>query len=86
MASTGRGTGVTPFCSPATRCAATKSFLEKELKFARRLAVLKGDAAPEDRNPVDVQMEAFFDACRTGKRPLAPDLESQPGRPPPLSS
>jgi hypothetical protein len=28
----------------------------------------------EDRNPVDVEMESFFDCCRTGQRPLA-DLE-----------
>ena len=28
----------------------------------------------EDRNPVDVQMEEFFECCRTGARPKA-DLE-----------
>jgi hypothetical protein len=28
----------------------------------------------EDRNPVDVELESFLDACRTGQRPKA-DLE-----------
>ncbi len=52
-----------------------ESFLEKEMKFARRWLYSKGVMLPEeDRNPVDVELESFFDACRTGKRPLA-DLE-----------
>jgi hypothetical protein len=52
-----------------------ESFLEKELKFARRWLYAKGVMLPEeDRNPVDVEMESFFDCCRTGRRPLA-DLE-----------
>ena len=28
----------------------------------------------EDRNPVDVELESFFDSTKTGKKPLA-DLE-----------
>jgi hypothetical protein len=49
-----------------------ESFLGKELKFARRWLYSKGVALPqEDRNPVDVQMESFFDCCRTGDRPKA---------------
>jgi predicted dehydrogenase len=51
------------------------SFLAKELKFARRWLYSKGVMMPEeDRNPVDVELESFFESCLTGKRPLA-DLE-----------
>jgi predicted dehydrogenase len=52
-----------------------ESFWEKEAKFARRWLAQKGIMMPEEpRNPVDTQLEAFFDACRTLKRPKA-DLE-----------
>ncbi len=52
-----------------------ESFLERELKFARMWMYRKGVMIPqEDRNPVDTQLEAFLDATRTGKKPLA-DLE-----------
>jgi predicted dehydrogenase len=52
-----------------------ESFLERELKFARLWMYRKGVMVPqEDQNPVDTQMEAFLDATRTGKKPLA-DLE-----------
>ena len=48
------------------------SFLAKEMKYARRWLYSKGVALPqEDRNPVDVQMESFFDCCRTGDLPTA---------------
>jgi predicted dehydrogenase len=49
-----------------------ESFLEKELKYARRWLYSKGvDLPEEDRNPVDVQMESFFECCRTGDTPKA---------------
>jgi predicted dehydrogenase len=52
-----------------------ESFLEREMKFARLWLYRKGVMLPqEDRNPVDIQMESFFEATRTGKKPLA-DLE-----------
>jgi predicted dehydrogenase len=52
-----------------------ESFLGKELKYARRWLYSKGVTLPqEDRNPVDVQMESFFDCCRTGDSPKA-DVE-----------
>ena len=45
------------------------------MKFARLWLYRKGVMLPqEDRNPVDIQMESFFEATRTGKKPLA-DLE-----------
>ena len=52
-----------------------ESFLQRELKFARLWMYRKGILMPrEDQNPVDTQLEAFLDATRTGKKPLA-DVE-----------
>ena len=49
-----------------------ESFLGRELKYARRWLYSKGVTLPEeDRNPVEVQMESFFDCCRTGDSPKA---------------
>ena len=51
------------------------SFLEREVKFARRWLYSKGVLVQEEqRNPVDVELETFFANCRNGKRPLA-DVE-----------
>jgi hypothetical protein len=53
-----------------------ESFLGKELKYARRWLYSKGVTLPEeDRNPVEVQMESFFECCRTGDSPKA-DVEA----------
>jgi len=53
-----------------------ESFLGRELKYARRWLYSQGVTLPEeDRNPVDVQMESFFDCCRTGDSPKA-DVEA----------
>lgn len=52
-----------------------ESFIEKELKFARQWLYQKGVMVPlEEKNPVDTELESFFDVCRTGGRPRA-DLE-----------
>jgi len=52
-----------------------ESFLEKEMKFARQWLYMKGVMVPlEDKNPVDTELESFFDGCQTLKRPKA-DLE-----------
>ncbi|MEX2264148.1 MAG: Gfo/Idh/MocA family oxidoreductase [Bryobacteraceae bacterium] len=51
------------------------SFLQQELKFAKRWLYTKGILVPEeDRNPVTVSMEEFLISVRDGKRPKA-DLE-----------
>ena len=51
------------------------SFLDKEVKFARRWLTTKGVMVQEERrNPVDVELESFFQNCRDGKKPKA-DLE-----------
>jgi len=53
-----------------------ESFLGRELKYARRWLYSQGVTLPEeDRNPVDLQMESFFDCCRTGDSPKA-DVET----------
>jgi predicted dehydrogenase len=52
-----------------------ESFLEKEVKFARRWLYSKGVLVQEeDTNPVDTELITFFQNCRDGKRPRA-DLE-----------
>ena len=52
-----------------------ESFFDREMKFARRWLYTKGVMVPEEaRNPVDTELESFFNNCRDGKRPLA-DLE-----------
>ncbi len=51
------------------------SFVDRELKFGRRWLYTKGIATPEEpRNPVDIELESFFNNCRDGKRPKA-DVE-----------
>ena len=50
-------------------------FLAKEMKFARLWMLQKGImVSEEERNPVDVELESFFNDCKTGGHPLA-DLE-----------
>jgi len=52
------------------------SFLEREKKHAQRWLYGKGIMADdEDRNPVETQMESFFNDCHTGGHPKA-DLEA----------
>ncbi len=48
-----------------------ESFLEREMKFARLWLYKKGVMVPEERNAVDVQLDSFFECCRTGKKPIA---------------
>src|SRR5207237_2098292 len=51
------------------------SFLAKEMKFARRWLYTKGVMTDdEDRNPVETELESFFNDSRTGGHPKA-DLE-----------
>jgi predicted dehydrogenase len=51
------------------------SFLAREKKFAQRWLYSKGVMTDdEDRNPVETQLESFFNDCRNGGRPKA-DVE-----------
>jgi hypothetical protein len=49
-----------------------ESFVEKEMKFARRWLYSKGVMVPnEARNPVTVSLESFFNDCKKGATPKA---------------
>jgi predicted dehydrogenase len=49
-----------------------ESFLDKEVKFARRWLYAKGVLVQEEqRNPVDTELESFFQNCRDGGTPRA---------------
>jgi predicted dehydrogenase len=52
-----------------------EGFIEKEMKFARRWLYSKGVLVQEEQgNPVDHELEGFFQNCRDGKKPRA-DVE-----------
>jgi predicted dehydrogenase len=75
LAGTGKGSKGLPILLEKDTVTGNESFIEKEMKFARRWLYSKGVMVPEeDRNPVDVEMESFLSDCRTGNRPKA-DLE-----------
>lgn len=75
LASTGKGARPLPILLSKDTITNNDSFLDRELKFARRWLYSKGIMLPEeDRNPVDIQLERFFESCRNGKKPVA-DLE-----------
>ena len=51
------------------------SFLKREMKFAQRWLYSKGVMVnDEDTNPVETELESFFNDCHTGGHPKA-DLE-----------
>ena len=65
----GSGSGV-----GALRCVA-EGFFAKEVKFAKRWLTTKGVMVQEEqRNPVDTELESFFNSCKTGQKPRA-DIE-----------
>lgn len=75
LAGTGKGAKGLPILLDKDTITGKESFLDKEMKYARRWLYSKGVMVPEeDRNPVDVELEAFMNDCRTGNRPKA-DLE-----------
>lgn len=52
-----------------------EGFFDREAKFARRWLTTKGIIAQEEqKNPVDVELESFFQNCKDGQKPKA-DLE-----------
>lgn len=75
LATTGKGAKGLPILLDRDELSDKDSFLEKELKYARRWLYSKGVMVPEEsRNPVDVSMESFLNDCKRGTRPKA-DLE-----------
>ena len=74
MVAAGSQKGV-PIILDRDRVTGNESFLDKELKFGRQLLYSKGILIPEEgRNPVDLELEGFFNSVKTGTRPKA-DLE-----------
>jgi predicted dehydrogenase len=64
-----------PIVAQREEFSGSESFLDREMKFARRWLYAKGVMVPEEeRNPVDTELESFFNSCRDSKRPRA-DLE-----------
>jgi predicted dehydrogenase len=65
-----------PIITPGTQVDwKNDSFLTRESKLARRWLYDKGILLPtEDRNPVDTELESFFNDVKTGARPRA-DVE-----------
>jgi predicted dehydrogenase len=75
LTSTGKGGKGLPVLFDSDKPSGQDSFLQKEMKFARMWLYKKGVMVPEeDRNPVDIQLEEWFNSIRTGARPKA-DLE-----------
>jgi len=75
LTSTAAGRRGLPIMLSRDKVSGGESFIEREMKFARQWLYKKGVMVPqEDRNPVDVELESFLDATRTGKKPLA-DIE-----------
>ncbi len=75
MVASGGANGPIPIMTSDLEFSAKEGFFNREVKFARRWLTAKGVMLQEEqRNPVDTELESFFNSCRDGKRPLA-DLE-----------
>lgn len=69
MAAGGRGL---PLMMDKDKVSDKDGFFEKEMKFARQWLLRKGVmVSDEDRNPVDVSLESFFNDCKAGGHPKA---------------
>jgi predicted dehydrogenase len=76
MVASGGANGPIPILTSDLEFSGNENFLNREMKFARRWLTSKGVIMQEEqRNPVDVELESFFQNCRDGKRPRA-DLEA----------
>jgi predicted dehydrogenase len=75
MVASGGAMGPIPIMTSDLEFGKDEGFFAREMKFARRWLTAKGVMVQEEqRNPVDVELESFFQNCRDGKRPRA-DLE-----------
>ena len=76
MVASGGANGPIPLMTGDLAFTGKESFLDREVKFARRWLYSKGVFVQEEsRNPVDIELETFFQNCRDGQRPKA-DLEA----------
>jgi predicted dehydrogenase len=75
MIAGGGANGPIPLMTSDLERTPNDSFLAKEVKFARQWLTAKGVMVQEEqRNPVDVELESFFQNCKDGQKPKA-DLE-----------
>jgi len=75
MVASGGANGPIPIMTSDLEFSGKEGFLDREVKFARRWLTAKGIMIQqEQRNPVDVELESFFQCCKDGKKPKA-DLE-----------
>jgi predicted dehydrogenase len=75
MVASGGANGPIPIMTSDLEMTGKEGFLDKEVKFARRWLTTKGIMMQEEqRNPVDVELESFFQNCKDGKKPKA-DVE-----------
>jgi hypothetical protein len=72
MVASGGANGPIPIMTSDLEFNGNDSFLSKEMKFARRWLTAKGVMLQEEqRNPVDIELESFFNCCKTGATPKA---------------
>jgi hypothetical protein len=72
MIASGGANGPIPIMTGDLQMTGKENFLDREVKFARRWLYSKGVFEQEEnRNPVDLELEGFFESCRTGKHPRA---------------
>jgi hypothetical protein len=75
MVASGGANGPIPLLTSDLNFTGQESFFAKEVKFAKRWLTTKGVMVQEEpRNPVDTELESFFNSCKTGQKPKA-DIE-----------
>jgi len=76
MVATGTGSvGPIPLMTADVAMTGNEGFIDREVKFAKRWLYQKGVMIQEEpKNPVDTELESFFQNCRDGQKPLA-DIE-----------
>ena len=75
MVSSGGPASPIPIMTSDLDMTGKEGFFDREAKFARRWLTTKGIMAQEEqKNPVDVELESFFQNCKDGQKPKA-DLE-----------
>jgi hypothetical protein len=72
MVAAGGAGGPIPIMTSDMQFAGNENFLSREMKFARRWLTTKGVMVQEEqRNPVDIELESFFQNCRDLQQPKA---------------
>ena len=75
MVASGGANGPIPIMTSDLEMTGKEGFFDREVKFARRWLTAKGIMLQEEqRNPVDNELESFFQNCKDGKKPRA-DVE-----------